>query len=72
MSCPVRIRVWPKDDGIFDCRLEGEHVEHEATGLFEYQVISWMDGDRRQFVGEFVECTYPSCLLPMNHHGNHA
>lgn len=72
MTCPMRIRAWPKDDGIFDCRRTDEHDQHEATGLFEYQVISWRDGDRRQFVGEFVECSSPGCILPADHRGRHA
>lgn len=74
-TCQMKLRAWAKDDGIFQCRRPYGHEktdpQHEATGLYEYQTIAWLDGDRRQFVGEWVPCE-AICTLPVNHSGNHA
>lgn len=35
-------------------------------------VVSWLDDDRRNFTGEWVECPVQPCTLPANHRGNHA
>jgi hypothetical protein len=74
VSCPVRIRLWShKPGGTFDCRLnEGHGPAHEATGLYPHQTISWVDGDRRAFTGEFTPCDQSSCILPAGHGGSHA
>jgi hypothetical protein len=57
-TCPVRIRVWDKDDGMFDCRLAADHPgEHEGTGLYAYQTISWLGDDRHSFTGEYARCS---------------
>lgn len=71
--CPAKIKAWKAEDGEFRCRLaDSPHPQHEATGLYEHQTISWFDGDRRQFRGEFVACDESTCILPSGHHGNHA
>jgi hypothetical protein len=55
------------------------HVEngHRAT-LRDYAypgsetVVVWMDDDRRNFTGGWVECPVRACVLPAGHHGGHA
>lgn len=71
--CAARLKAWSKPDGEFSCRLPaGGHEEHVATGLFEHQTIHWLEGDRRQFTGDFHPCDQSTCILPAGHHGNHA
>lgn len=75
-NCQTKIRAWDKDDGVFQCRKKYGHApadpNHVATGLYEYQVIEWMDGDRRQFTGDWVHCYHPGCVLPAEHKAGHA
>lgn len=79
-KCPQKIRAWPANDGTFECRLDAGHLEgpeagsHVADGLYHYQSIEWFPGDRREFVGEFIACTFKSplgagCLFPNGHPG---
>lgn len=83
-TCQAKIRVWDKEDGVFQCRKPYGHtakrvvarqvhagdLTHVATGLYGYQTIEWTDGNRRQFTGEWVPCLVTgSCPLPMGHHG---
>lgn len=76
--CPVHIRVWspdpPGQDGEFRCRLKSGHTlgQHRATGLFSWQTLTWFDGDRRCYVGEFTACDQSTCVLPAGHRGEHA
>lgn len=71
--CDKKIKLWDKDDGEFQCVLTRSHNRHIAQGLFTHQTIEWQDGDRRQFEGEFVRCSFPNCVLPLQHNSrNHA
>jgi hypothetical protein len=73
MICQARLKAWTGDDGLFSCRLDADgHQEHIAPGLFATQTIHWLEGDRRQFTGDFHPCDQSTCLLPAGHHGNHA
>jgi hypothetical protein len=50
-----------------------EHMAHTSIGPNPDQTVAWQDGDRRDFVGEHPgPCDSKGCLLPLNHHGNHA
>jgi len=75
-QCETKLRAWPGEDGVFQCRKNWGHAlldnSHVATGLQEYQRIEWFDGDRRQFTGEWMPCAdLLSCTLPTGHPGDH-
>lgn len=74
MTCPARLHTGAAGLGDISCRLDEGHGgrQHDATGLFAHQTISWFEGDRRQFTGEFHPCDQSTCLLPAGHHGRHA
>lgn len=70
MTCPAKLHTGTPSLGDLSCRLEAGHEggQHDATGLFEWQTISWFDGDRRLFTG----CDQSTCILPAGHSGRHA
>ncbi len=78
-TCQAKIRILDTHDGIFQCRrpyghpvLDDGRVHHVATGLYEYQVIEWLEGDRRQFIGDWAPCQDSlGCALPADHEGDH-
>lgn len=74
MRCPWKIHTGAPSLGDLSCRLDAGHEgdEHEARGLFEHQTVTWLDGDRRQFTGDFFPCSEGTCTLPADHKGNHA
>ena len=74
MTCPAKLKAFPGVEGVLSCRLDAGHegAQHDATGLFEWQTISWFEGDRRQFTGEFHPCDQSTCILPAGHRGSHA
>ena len=78
--CGARIRPMVPISSIeLRCERPDTHVEstHSST-LRDYAypgsatVVSWLDHDRRNFTGEWIECPVQPCTLPANHRGNHA
>ncbi len=57
-------------------RLDCVKSEHEGDPEHEGQYLAtrimWLDDDRRDYTGEFVECPERRCILPGGHAGNHA
>jgi hypothetical protein len=55
-----------------NCEAEGDHgPEHEGRYPGTPTVLRWIEGDRRDYTGEYVPCGNPNCILP-KHEGNHA
>lgn len=72
MACPHRCAIiGPGIKHLIDCTVEGEHASEHNGRLYATQV-TWLDGDRRDFTGEFIECPVPHCILPAGHRGNDA
>lgn len=79
MKCEARIRPFPAGLNIeLECEVDdrGGHIRHEAH-LREYgylgssTLISWDEGDRRNFYGDWAPCGIGDvpCVLPAGHHG---
>jgi hypothetical protein len=77
--CPAMIRPFPHNL-VLRCRRE-EHLpgdgRHEAL-LADYAypgsrtLLTWLDSDRRNFTGPWIECPQLGCSLPAGHRGDHA
>ena len=78
--CGARIRpMVPINDTELRCEQPDTHGEptHTATLRdFAYPgsrtQVTWLDSDRRNFTGEWIECPVQPCTLPAHHRGNHA
>jgi len=81
--CEARIRpMVPINDTELRCELvahvDRKHVSKHVSTLRDYDgpgsvtVVTWLDDDRRNFTGPWVECLRPGCVLPSNHRGEHA
>ncbi len=56
-----------------DCAKPAHEGDPEHEGLYLRTRIVWLDGDRRDYTGEFVPCAWlHGCILPGGHAGNHA
>jgi hypothetical protein len=53
-----------------ECDNKNEHGS-EHSGMLLQTRVSWLEGDRRDYVGEFIPCLDPKCILPQ-HTGSHA
>ena len=77
VQCPVKMRPFPNDTEI-RCEILAriEHTRHTGD-LRDYAypgsvtTMSWDDGDRRIFTGEWAKCSSPGCVLPAGHIRNH-
>jgi len=54
-----------------ECSLPEGH-EGNHSGRYLQTDIYWMEGDRRDYVGELRHCVDERCILPGGHWGNHA
>jgi hypothetical protein len=63
-------------NGDFTCEKDADdHVEHQAhthSPTNPDQLITWFDGDRRNYQGEFQPCDESTCSLPAGHARGHA
>lgn len=64
---------------VLDCTLDVDHPdphlarwEHGFPNTPGYTMISWLEDDRRTFLGDFIECPSPGCVLPAGHPRGHA
>lgn len=70
--CGAKIRPLPNDTEI-RCVRTGAHIEHQGV-LNDYAypgsstVVTWMEGDRRSFKGDWALCPN-NCTLPAGHRG---
>ncbi len=76
--CTAKIRPFP-DDTEFTCSLpdHGSDINHRTTlkdQTYPGSVtdLVWFEEDRRNFRGDWANCTSKICVLPEGHHGNHA
>jgi len=74
--CDARIRPFrPINENELQCSEDGEHTWHTANVLdYAYPgsrtEMTWLEGDRRNFRGEFSECDRrTTCILPKDHPG---
>jgi hypothetical protein len=79
-QCPVKIHWGASADTHTQCGKDEDHWDlragnndpHEGPGLpqFPYQRISWLPGDRREYVGEWPgPCGAAPCTLHRGHLG---
>jgi len=54
------------------CVKDAHPDDPEHAGILEQTLVTWFDGDRRDYTGQLVECPWRGCLLPGGHHGDHA
>lgn len=76
-DCPAKIRPMTAQVEINCERKAHSDLQHRGTLRdFAYPgsatTITWMDTDRRNFTGEFIECPQLGCVLPWGHRGEHA
>lgn len=78
MRCDAKMRPFPNPTELV-CDLDAGHAKRHESVLRDYAypgsatTISWDEGDRRTFRGEWTPCTWPTgCILPGTHTGNHA
>lgn len=78
MSCDARIRpMRPINETEVLCEEPDGHVSGHQGTLRDYAyrgsatTMSWLDGDRRTFHGEWPGGC-PDCILPLGHRGGHA
>lgn len=76
MSCQAKIRPFDNDKEILCEVFDGRHETHKG-GLRDYAApgsfteITWLDGDRRTFRGEWKPCArLKNCTLPAEHRGD--
>lgn len=55
-----------------ECTKPAHPDDPEHSGVMLATQVIWLDGDRRDYTGEFVACTTLGCILPGGHHGSHA
>ena len=77
--CEARIRpMVPINDTELRCEMATHADPKHVSTLRDYAfpgsatVVQWLDDDRRNFTGPWVECIRPGCILPSNHRGEHA
>lgn len=70
--CPWAM-AWggPANPMIIPCRLADHPGAADHEGKLHQTTVTWMDGDRRCFKGEFPGwcAKTPGCVLPAGHHG---
>lgn len=77
MECPAKIRPFPNDTELACDKTDPDHDEHQGV-LRDYArpgsqtTLIWQDSDRRNFTGQWMECSDRGCVLPVGHHGGHA
>lgn len=74
--CDAAIRPFT-DDTELRCEQNGEHDMHMGTARdMAYPgsstTITWHEGDRRNFHGDWPGVCSVICMLPSGHKGNHA
>ena len=77
-TCDAKIRPFP-DGRELTCENapQGAETNHRAV-LRDYAYpgsrteITWLEGDRRTFRGDWARCPTVQCVLPAGHPGNHA
>ena len=73
-TCDAKIRPFPTPTEVA-CEQAGEHDTH-AGAIHDYAypgsetTIRWLEGDRRNYHGEWPGAC-DRCILPLGHHGNH-
>lgn len=75
MKCQARIRPFP-NTGIVDCELEEHTTGMHSGGVAHlypgsHTKLQWLDDDRRNFRGEWIDCPEKGCTLPANHPRKH-
>ena len=77
-ACDAKIRPFRgRNETEVQCEVEKVHSVHSGI-VRDYAwpgsetTISWEEGDRRNFRGEFTECSHLGCTLPAEHWGGHA
>lgn len=74
MKCPARIKPFPGHE-ILDCHLEVGHDDGHESALRDkawvgsVTKVGWLDSDRRNFTGPWIECPNIGCILPAGHRG---
>ena len=70
--CPARIRPF-STPVIIECEAPADgHTTHTGA-LRDYAYpgsrteLTWLDNDRRNFTGDWVECPVRGCVLPAGH-----
>lgn len=69
MICPHKMG-WGHLD--IRCMLEEGHEGTLHVGMLEQTKVDWVEGDRRDYIGERTECGEVGCILPGGHRGSHA
>ena len=76
MTCPARIRPFPNQP-ILNCihgiDHDGNHTGLNRDAAYEGSVtmVNWLDSDRRNFTGDFIDCPQRGCILPAGHPREH-
>lgn len=74
--CAAKIRPFPDSTEIACENHRFDLNVHEGTARdMAYPgsdtKITWLDTDRRNFTGDWLECPSEGCILPAGHRGNH-
>ena len=78
-QCAARIAPFvPIHAAVVECREPAGHAGKHQGVIADYAypgsrtILSWLDSDRRNFTGEWIECPLPGCILPAGHPREHA
>ena len=78
MTCDAKVRPLP-DATELTCENAPHGPETNHRGVLRNYAyhgsrteITWLESDRRNFRGDWLECPERGCVLPAGHHGNHA